>query len=59
MQPDQQCLSSGLTCHDARATEMMNKQIVAVEDVYVPFQRRQALDQHKVGALAESMLSNG
>lgn len=38
---------------------MMKKQIVAVQEVYVPVQRRQTLDQQKVEALAESMLSKG
>ncbi len=38
---------------------MMKKQIVAIRDVYVPVQRRQTLDQQKVEALAESMLSKG
>ncbi|NBJ13924.1 ParB N-terminal domain-containing protein [Microvirga arsenatis] len=37
----------------------MKKQIVAVEDVYVPVQRRQTLDPQKVQALAESMLAKG
>jgi ParB-like chromosome segregation protein Spo0J len=38
---------------------MMKKQIVAIQDVYVPVQRRQTLDQKKVDALAESMLEKG
>jgi sulfiredoxin len=38
---------------------MMKKQIVPIQDVYVPVQRRQTLDQQKVEALAESMLSKG
>ena len=38
---------------------MMKKQIIAIQDVYVPVQRRQTLDQQKVEALAESMLAKG
>ena len=38
---------------------MMKKQIVAIQDVYVPVQRRQTLDRQKVEALAESMLAKG
>jgi sulfiredoxin len=38
---------------------MMKKQIVAIQDIYVPVQRRQTLDQKKVDALAESMLEKG
>jgi len=38
---------------------MMKKQILAIQDVYVPMQRRQTLDAKKVEALAESMLEKG
>lgn len=38
---------------------MMKKQIVSIQDVYVPVQRRQILDRQKVEALAESMLAKG
>ena len=38
---------------------MMKKQIVAIQDVDVPVQRRQTLDPQKVEALAESMLVKG
>jgi ParB-like chromosome segregation protein Spo0J len=38
---------------------MMNKQIGAIQVVYVPVQRRQTLDRQKVEALAESMLAKG
>ena len=32
---------------------------MAIEDVYVPVKRRQALDRNKVEALAESILAKG
>ena len=38
---------------------MLKRQTVAIEDVYVPVKRRQALDPHKVEALAESILAKG
>ncbi len=59
MQYNRPRLSSGLTRHDARAAEMVKKQIAAIQDVYVPVQRRQTLDQQKVEALAESILARG
>ena len=36
---------------------MLKRQTVAIEDVYVPVKRRQALDPNKVEALAESILT--
>jgi ParB-like chromosome segregation protein Spo0J len=38
---------------------MLKKQILAIQDVYVPVQRRQTLDRQKVETLAESMLEKG
>ena len=38
---------------------MLKKQMVAIQDVYVPVKRRQALDPKKVEALAESILTKG
>jgi sulfiredoxin len=38
---------------------MMKKQILAIQDVYVPVKRRQTLDAQKVEALAESMMEKG
>jgi sulfiredoxin len=38
---------------------MMKKQILAIQDVYVPVKRRQTLDLKKVEALAESMMARG
>lgn len=38
---------------------MMKRQTVAIQDVYVPVKRRQALDPKKVEALAESILTKG
>jgi sulfiredoxin len=38
---------------------MLKRQTVAIEDVYVPVKRRQAVDLHKVEALAESILAKG
>lgn len=37
----------------------MKKQILAIQDVYVPVKRRQTLDPKKVEALAESMMARG
>ena len=37
----------------------MKKQMIAIQDVYVPVQRRQTLDLKKVEALAESMMEKG
>jgi sulfiredoxin len=41
------------------AAEMMKRQILAIQDVYVPVRRRQTLDPQKVEALAESMIEKG
>jgi sulfiredoxin len=38
---------------------MLKRQMVAVQDVYVPVKRRQTLDPRKVEALAESILAKG
>ena len=38
---------------------VLKRQIVAIQDVYVPVKRRQTLDTKKVAALAESMLAKG
>jgi sulfiredoxin len=38
---------------------MLKRQMVAIQDVYVPVKRRQTLDPRKVEALAESILANG
>ena len=38
---------------------VLKKQILAIEDVYVPVKRRQTLDLQKVEALAESMMDKG
>ena len=38
---------------------MLKKQMVAIQDVYVPVKRRQALDPKKAEALAESILTKG
>ena len=38
---------------------MLKRQTVAIEDVYVPVKRRQALDPDKVEVLAESILAKG
>jgi len=35
---------------------MMKRQVLAIQDVYVPTKRRQTLDPQKVEALAESMM---
>jgi uncharacterized ParB-like nuclease family protein len=37
----------------------LKKQILAIQDVYVPVKRRQTLDPQKVETLAESMLERG
>jgi len=37
----------------------MKKQILSIQDVYVPTKRRQTLDPQKVGSLAESMMEKG
>jgi sulfiredoxin len=37
----------------------LKKQILAIQDVYVPVKRGQILDSHKVEALAESMIEKG
>ena len=38
---------------------VLKKQILAIQDVYVPVKRRQTLDRQKVEALAESMMEKG
>jgi sulfiredoxin len=38
---------------------MLKRQMVAIQDVYVPVKRRQTLDPKKVEALAESILAKG
>ncbi|ANY81872.1 chromosome partitioning protein ParB [Microvirga ossetica] len=38
---------------------MLKKQILAIQDVYVPVKRRQTLDPQKVETLAESMMEKG
>jgi sulfiredoxin len=38
---------------------VLKKQMLAIQDVYVPVKRRQTLDPQKVEALAESMLAKG
>jgi sulfiredoxin len=38
---------------------MLKRQMVAIQDVYVPVKRRQALDPKKVESLAESILAKG
>jgi sulfiredoxin len=37
----------------------LKRQMLAIQDVYVPVKRRQTLDTKKVAALAESMLAQG
>ena len=37
----------------------LKKQILAIQDVYVPVKRRQTLDPQKVETLAESMMEKG
>jgi sulfiredoxin len=38
---------------------VLKRQILTIQDVYVPVKRRQTLDTKKVDALAESMLTKG
>jgi ParB-like chromosome segregation protein Spo0J len=38
---------------------VFKRQVLAIQDVYVPVKRRQTLDPHKVDALAESILAKG
>ena len=38
---------------------VLKKQILAIQDVYVPVKRRQTLDLMKVEALAESIMDKG
>ncbi len=38
---------------------VLKKQILAIQDVYVPVQRRQTLDPQKVEALAASIMAKG
>ena len=38
---------------------VLKRQILAIQDVYVPVKRRQTLDTKKVEALAESLLEKG
>jgi ParB-like chromosome segregation protein Spo0J len=38
---------------------VLRRQMLAIQDVYVPVKRRQTLDTKKVAALAESMLAQG
>jgi sulfiredoxin len=38
---------------------MMKKQMIAIQDVYMPVKRRQTLDLKKVEALAESIMEKG
>ena len=38
---------------------MLKKQILAIQDVYVPVKRRQTLDPQKVEAVAESIMEKG
>jgi sulfiredoxin len=48
--------------HSHRAGEkrtMLKRQMVAIQDVYVPVKRRQAIDPKKVESLAESILAKG
>ena len=35
---------------------VLKRQILAIQDVYVPVKRRQTLDPHKVEAMAESIM---
>jgi ParB-like chromosome segregation protein Spo0J len=37
----------------------LKRQILAIQDIYVPVKRRQTLDPQKVETLAESMLAKG
>ncbi len=38
---------------------VLKRQMLAIQDVYVPVKRRQTLDSQKVKTLAESMLAKG
>jgi sulfiredoxin len=38
---------------------VLKRQMLAIQDVYVPVKRRQTLDTKKVNAMAESMLAKG
>jgi ParB-like chromosome segregation protein Spo0J len=38
---------------------VLKRQMLPIQDVYVPVKRRQTLDPHKVETLAESMLAKG
>jgi ParB-like chromosome segregation protein Spo0J len=38
---------------------VLKRQMLAIQDIYVPVKRRQTLDTKKVDALAESMLAKG
>ncbi len=38
---------------------VLKRQMLPIQDVYVPVKRRQTLDPHKVETLAESMLGKG
>jgi ParB-like chromosome segregation protein Spo0J len=38
---------------------VLKRQVLAIQDVYVPVKRRQTLDAKKVEALAESMMEKG
>jgi ParB-like chromosome segregation protein Spo0J len=38
---------------------VLKRQVLAIQDVYVPVKRRQTLDPQKVDALAESILVKG
>jgi sulfiredoxin len=38
---------------------LLKKNVVAIDDIYVPVKRRQSLDPKKIDALAESILENG
>ena len=38
---------------------VLKRQMLAIQDVYVPVKRRQKLDPQKVATLAESMLAKG
>ena len=38
---------------------VMKRQTLAIQDIYVPVQRRQTLDPRKVETLAESMMEKG
>ena len=38
---------------------VLKRQILAIQDAYVPVKRRQTLDPHKVEAMAESIMDKG